>query len=102
MQYHLSNMVMSWGEAVFRYIDMNGIDESCPLYSCVVSFGDNTIPTHIDGETGVGGIEQLIDFAVDVTTASSNINVKSGYLLAGRRADNAAERDLSKCWPKRV
>lgn len=93
-RYQLSNMVMNWGEAIFRYIDQNRMDEGNQLFSCSFHFNDIAFPSPTDAIPSNESIREIIQFDIDAKTCRSELNVKAGFLSAGRRADNLAERAI--------
>lgn len=93
-RYHLSNMANNWGEAVFRYLDEHGLDETSNTFSCAFKFLDKMHPMFGDPIPDDTTIARLISVKVDGLASHANFDVGEGFFAASRRADNAAEKGL--------
>lgn len=94
IRYHLSNMVNNWGEVVFRYLDKHGLDNTSDVFLCKFIFLDKSHPKQTDPIPDDVAIGKLVDTNIDKSTSRVDFNIGEGFLAAGRRDDNVAERTV--------
>ncbi len=93
---HLSKMMDNWGEAVFRLLSQEAAEVSASVRSATlhVRMLDVEMPWATLETSAPSSIQNLFEIADDGNNRTTVLTVRTGFLAAGARADNAAERGL--------
>ncbi|AUR06987.1 hypothetical protein [Phaeobacter inhibens] len=95
--YQLLSLTMHWAEKVFRMIDTQDETQHGVQMFHHVAFGDNDVT--IDGSQPIPTDEEVVSLIERRSGTQSEsvdvfIDVKKGFMSAGRRVDNFGERQL--------